>query len=59
MTDHARRNRAAALLSVASNALLTAVKLGLPPHGHPFDYADLSDRNAAVYQDGRLVAGAI
>ena len=29
MTDHARRNRAAALLSVASNALLTAVKLAI------------------------------
>jgi cation diffusion facilitator family transporter len=29
MTDHARDNRAAALLSVASNALLTAVKLAI------------------------------
>ncbi|MEZ0283650.1 MAG: cation diffusion facilitator family transporter [Thermoleophilia bacterium] len=29
MTDHARRNRAAALLSVASNALLTALKLAI------------------------------
>lgn len=29
MTDHARDNRAAALLSVASNALLTAVKLAV------------------------------
>ncbi len=29
MTDDARRNRAAALLSVASNALLTAVKLAI------------------------------
>jgi imidazolonepropionase-like amidohydrolase len=27
--------------------------------GDPFDYADLSDRVAAVYQDGRLVAGAV
>ena len=27
--------------------------------GDPFDYADLSDRVAAVYQDGRLVAGTV
>ena len=27
--------------------------------GDPFDYSDLGDRIAAVYQDGRLVAGAI
>ena len=26
--------------------------------GDPFDYADLSDRVRAVYQDGRLVSGA-
>jgi imidazolonepropionase-like amidohydrolase len=26
--------------------------------GDPFDYSDLGDRIAAVYQDGRLVAGA-
>ncbi|MEO7230505.1 MAG: hypothetical protein ABIZ30_07935 [Candidatus Limnocylindrales bacterium] len=31
----------------------------LHPHlGVPYDFADLSDRIRAVYQDGRLVAGA-
>jgi imidazolonepropionase-like amidohydrolase len=27
--------------------------------GDPFDYADLGDRVRAVYQDGRLVSGAV
>ena len=27
--------------------------------GDPFDYTNLADRIAAVYQDGRLVAGSI